>query len=122
MKLKVSLSKIALGLLSVTIVACDESQELNTKAASIGPNSTRTEVLNVFGPPQKRDFQGQQEVWQYCTSGLESHTYTAITLVAGNVSGLRNYSQVSFLDSCTAWFRDPSFDTPPDTTIEIRNR
>ena len=85
---------------------------------------TAEEVRISMGEPQNRQFQGENEAWQYCStdySGFEADHYVLIWLYKGTVTGMQTYRNTLY-GSCESFFRTVDWEEAPDVSIEIRNK
>jgi hypothetical protein len=102
------------------LAACGSVRDL-TPAMQVQPGDARARLISLMGQPQNRQFSGNREVLQYCTTGMMSDDYVAFLLVDNRVQTMTRYQNQLFGD-CTSYFREVDWRRQADTTIEIRFR
>lgn len=118
------MSRLALAILILCLVACASQSAVIKRAASLVPGMSASDVRKLLGEPQNRQFEGKNEAWQYCStdfSGLESDHYVLVWLNDGVVTGMRTYRN-SQVGMCGSFFRTVNWQEAPDATIEVRRR
>lgn len=106
--------------LSVFLMSCSS---VNKEFFSINEGESKESVLNRMGPPDDRQFEGENEVFQYCTTGTSfgKSTFNVVWLFSGEVTGANSYT-VSHAGSCMGYFRQINWEDAPDVSVEIRLR
>ena len=80
------------------------------------------EVRNILGPPQNRQFSGDNEAWQYCVTGIDiPDKFVLIWMYKETVTGMETYRNTEF-GPCESFFRQVKFENAPDIVIETRKR
>lgn len=115
------LKKSAVVMASLLIAGCGT---LEKKAVLVNPGDSKEAVTKVMGVPGDRQFQGQQEAWQYCITGagFGYHDYRIVWFAHGAVTGITSYKSSAAGVSCKSQFKPIRWEDAPDSTIEIRNR
>lgn len=95
---------------------------LDDKTILIDAGDTTNKVLDVMGTPQDRQFQADQEAWQYCVSGagFGYNDHKIIWFNAGLVTGITTYR--TSVTGCTAGMRSVDWTEAPDLIVETRAR
>lgn len=110
-----------------TLAACGSSRNL-APAMQVQPGDDRSRLISLMGQPQNRQFSGNREVLQYCTTGIgiltrPSDDYVSFLLVDNRVQTMTRYqSRIFGGEECTNYFREVDWRRQADTTIEIRFR
>ena len=115
---------LVISVLFATGCAALAPHVLQSKAINIQPNQTREEIAAILGPPQNRQFKGQDEAWQYCEtsySGAAGDDYVVIWFRQGRVTGTTTYKNHSY-GFCESYFRTIRWEEAPDARIEHRIR
>lgn len=107
--------------LLTAIISCGTTQGLSTKQNLISPGQSREEVTNALGNPGNKQFQGKDEAWQYCQTGLSADLYVVVWFYDGKVTGMNSYNGYG-IGNCTQFFRTINWQEAPDRTIEFRDR
>jgi hypothetical protein len=80
------------------------------------------EVQDILGPPKDRQFNGDNEAWQYCSTGIGiPDEFTLIWMYRETVTGMERYRNTES-GSCESFFRQVKFEDVPDIIIENRRR
>ena len=61
------------------------------QASALVPGATPAQVRELLGEPLDRQFQDNQEAWQYCETGLLKDTFVIVWFADSKVMGLRTY-------------------------------
>jgi len=104
--------------------ACASHSLIIKNSASIRPGMSSSELRQLMGEPQNRQFKGKDEAWQYCStdySGFEADHYVLVWLFDGVVTGMQTYRNTRF-GTCESFFRTVNWEEAPDAAIEIRQR
>lgn len=66
---------------------------LEKKSILVNPGDDKERVIAAMGPPQDRQFEGENEVWQYCQTGagFGYHDYRMVWFYRGRVTGITSY-------------------------------
>jgi hypothetical protein len=105
----------------LTLSACGSSQ-LMTESLKISQGQTKDEVLSLLGPPGNRQFQGKDEAWQWCSTGMSTDDFLVVWFYDGYVTGITTYKNSIGFGSCDQFYRTVRWEDAPDRTIEIRKR
>lgn len=113
--------KIVLTLLCVLLAGCGTLQK---QAALINPGDTRERVRELMGEPGDRQFQGQNEAWQYgqTGAGFGFHDFRIVWFYDGKVTGLTSYKDTTPASLAAAHFRPIRWEDAPTATVEVRQR
>lgn len=115
----------SLLIISFFLVSCAAiNQSTMDKIALVDAGMKKQEVLDLIGPPGDRQFQGQDEAWQYCQTGWgNTDKFAVIWFQKGSVSGVTSYTRTGgYVGMCTTHFKTINWESAPDTAIEIRHR
>tara|TARA_R110002073_G_scaffold104691_1_gene237048 strand:- start:1046 stop:1402 length:357 start_codon:yes stop_codon:yes gene_type:complete len=95
---------------------------LDNKTILIDAGDRKDKVLEIMGTPQDRQFQAEQEAWQYCVSGagLGYNDHKIIWFREGLVTGITTYR--SSVSGCTGGMRSIDWVDAPDFILETRSR
>ncbi len=104
----------------ITFYGCATS--ITKKSVMINPGQSKAEVLEIFGTPENRQFQGKDEAWQYCQTGWGTDEYVVIWFYDGKVTGITTYKSSAPTIDCTENFKTIKWEDAPDHTIEIREK
>jgi len=86
------LSRLALFVAAVLLLtSCARTSNLRTKQNLVSPGQTHEEVLAVLGTPGNKQFNTNQEAWQYYNSGVSGCNYTVVWFTDQKVSALNSY-------------------------------
>lgn len=90
---------------------------------NINPGDTKATVISKLGTPENRQFNGEHEVFQYCTTGTSFgvSSYDVIWFYNGRVTGVSTYN-VKDAGMCTSHFKQVKWEEAPDTVVEVRHR
>jgi len=123
--LSVLLITVTVFLMAMLLLqACASQSPIVKNSARIRSGMSAWDLRRVMGEPQNRQFQGENEAWQYCAtdhSGIEADNYVLVWLFNGVVSGMQTYRNTRF-GMCESFFRTINWEDAPDTTIELRQR
>lgn len=116
----------ALGILALLTTGCAAlaPHVLQGKAVNVQPDQTREEVTAILGPPQNRQFKGQDEAWQYCEtsySGAAGDDYVIVWFNQGRATGTTTYKNHKY-GFCESHFKTIRWEEAPDARIEHRIR
>jgi hypothetical protein len=115
---------ITLLLFLLLLQACASQSPIVKKSASIRLGMSNTELKQLMGEPQNRQFKGKNEAWQYCStdySGFEADHYILVWLFDGVVTEMQTYRNTQY-GTCESFFRTVNWEEAPGTSIEIRQR
>ena len=90
------------------------------QASALVPGATPAQVRELLGEPQDRQFQGNQQAWQYCETGLFQDTFVIVWFADSKVTGLRTYHS-SVGDPglfCNSHLRAITWDEAPEAQKE----
>jgi len=127
---RITIKLLLIGWFAILFSSCSIMRENNNRHKLITANQHKIEkgmlaaqVLNLLGTPCNRQFNGQDEAFQYCYSTMldvntvDNH-YVVVLLYKGAVTGMTSYDEVSE-NLCTSYFRTIKWDDAPQNTIEI---
>jgi len=108
----------------VVLIILSACGTLEKKSILLSPGDDKNKVLEVMGTPDDRQFQGKNEVWQYCVTGagFGYHDYRIIWFYDSHVTGITSYKDSTPASSCKGHFKSIRWEDAPDRTLEIRNR
>lgn len=95
------------------------------RSTSVNQGDTKEHVLSILGPPGDRQFNGKDEAWQYCRTGMSTDQFVVVWLYDGRVTGVTTYkkgSDAGYIGDCSQGFQTIRWEDAPDRTIEIRHR
>ena len=90
------------------------------QASALVPGATPAQVRELLGEPLDRQFQGNQQAWQYCETGLFQDTFVIVWFADSKVTGLRTYHS-SVGDPglfCNSHLRAITWDEAPEAQKE----
>ena len=96
--------------------ACASQSAVVRKSETVRLGMSVTDLRQVMGEPQNRQFKGKNEAWQYCStgySGFEDDHYVLVWLFDGVVSGMQSYLNTKF-GNCESFFRTVNWEEAPD--------
>ena len=109
-------------LIAAILTIVSGCSSLPKKTSLINNGDDKSEVLKVMGPPDDRQFKGEEEAWQYCeNAGFGVHDHRLIWLHRGKVTGINTYKS-HVMGSCTGGIQPVIWQNAPDITIETRSR
>ena len=93
---------------------------LDKKTILINLDDDKSKVLEIMGPPDDRQMEGQSEAWQYCKSGSSFgyNDHKVIWFQSGHVTGITTYR--SQTTGCTGGFRTIRWEDAPHEIKEYR--
>lgn len=111
------------SLLAMFLLTGCAGGQLAKKSVQIERGYSKSEVAALLGPPENRQFRGDDEAWQYCETdaGPGYDDYVVVWFYKGQVTGITTYKN-SLRGPCSAFFRTVRWEDAPDRTIEIRRR
>lgn len=121
MKIK-NLVIIAIILSISVLTCCTTTQGLSYKQNNISSGQSKNDVMNILGMPGNKQFNGKNEAWQYCSTGLFTDNYVVVWFYDGTVTGMTTYSQSYGNGNCNKFFKSINWNDAPDKIIEIRNK
>lgn len=107
--------------LALILVGCGS---LDKKALLVNYGDSKEQVTSIMGIPDDRQFNGDNEAWQYCQTGagFGYHDYRVIWFYNGQVSGINSYKSSRPASSCVTDIKQINWQDAPDVTVEVRNR
>ena len=102
--------------LMLILQACSSQSAVVRKSETVRLGMSVTDLRQVMGEPQNRQFKGKNEAWQYCStgySGFEDDHYVLVWLFDGVVSGMQSYLNTKF-GNCESFFRTVNWEEAPD--------
>lgn len=92
---------------------------INPATFKINAGDSRDRVVELLGPPENRQFKGQNEALQYCVNGT-SFGHSTVTIVWLHNQIVTSLNTADLYGSCQ--FKTIDWDNAPDRVIEIRKR
>ena len=83
------MKNLMIVLMMLFLVACASQSAIVKSSAHIKPGMSDTELRQVMGEPQNRQFKGKSEAWQYCStafSGFEDDHFVLVWIFDGLVT------------------------------------
>ena len=100
----------------ITTLAC---AGVKTRAVQVSAGNTKDRVIEIMGTPDDRQFNVQQEAWQYgMVVSIGVCDYTVVWFREGKVTGLTSYRAFSTL-GCRHGLKSINWQEAPDHIIEI---
>lgn len=118
------MKKIKFGFGATAVFLLTACGGLERQTVLLNPGDTKQQVLEVMGPPDDRQFKGENEAWQYCKTGagFGYHDYRTIWFYQGRMTGISSYKSGRPASSCMTDLRAIRWEDAPDRVLEIRNR
>ncbi len=113
--------KNILGFLALVVVMCSCGTAMQRKSLLIESGMTKENVVKIMGAPGNRQFDGREEVWQYCATGLISDKYYVIWFYDSLVTGLTQYTEDNSPNTSNGYKRIDWLNAPPPP-MYIRHR
>lgn len=111
-----------IAILSLTIFFGCTNTKLASKANAIEPGQTKEQVLKILGTPGDKQFNGKDQAWQYCSTGIGGDKYVVVWFYDATVTGMTTYTNNVGEGNCDKFYKRIDWQSAPDRTIEIRNR
>ena len=95
---------------------------LRESSVKIEPNQSKDDVLAILGTPKNRQFEGNNEAWQYCETSYTSSAgddYLTVWFFKGTVTGITTYKNHNY-GSCESFFKTIRWEDAPKIIIENR--
>ena len=108
----------------ILLLACASQTMMVKNSSAIKAGMLTSELRELMGEPQNRQFEGNNEAWQYCStdySGFETDHYVLVWIVDETVTGMQTYRNAE-IGMCGSFFRTVNWEDAPDASIEVRNR
>ena len=104
------------------VVLLQSCGTLDDKTILINPGDSREQVLEIMGTPQDRQFDSNNEAWQYCISGagFGYNDHKIIWFNSALVTGISTYR--SSVTGCRGGMRSINWEEAPDFVLETRAR
>ncbi len=87
-------------------------ESLKAKSARINPGQSKEDIMAILGPPGNRQFNMQQEAWQYCSTGFSADYFLVVWFNQGIVTGMKTYSIYDQFGHCSSFYREVNWVTP----------
>lgn len=116
--------KTAIVILCLFFSGCATGATLVKKSVLVSHGDTKERVLSIIGQPGDRQFNGEDEVWQYCKTdftGLSHDKFVMVWFYQGQVTGVSTYNNNEF-GTCSSFFKTIKWEDAPDRTVEFRTR
>jgi hypothetical protein len=107
------------GLLVTFLSGCGT---LENKVSQINTGDDKKQVLAIMGAPGDRQFQGQNEAWQYRKMRVGGFNFKVIWFYDGKVTGITSYTQYGSSLSDATTFKSVRWEDAPNYTLKIRNQ
>lgn len=103
---------LLLGFVAGMLASCGSLQD---KAMLINSGDDKERVMAVMGTPGDRQFQDQNEVWQYCQTGagFGYHDYRMVWFYSGKVTGVTSYKNYTPASGCSGHFKQVRWEDAP---------
>lgn len=95
---------------------------VRTRMSRISPGMTKDEVIKIMGAPGDRQFQGNLEALQWCSTGALSDDFVLVWLNDGHVTGMNSYNNHMDGFSCSGFYKTIRWEDAPTASLEIRQR
>lgn len=105
----------------IIVVGCASSNPALRQLASIENGMAKADLIQLAGPPQDRQMQGDYEALQWCESGFVQSNYKLVWLYKNKVAGMNTY-QVGGAAACEDRFKTVRWEEAPSYTVEVRGR
>ena len=96
--------------------------KMSTNANLIEPGQTKADVTKIMGTPGDKQFQGKDEAWQYCSTGVGGDKFVVVWFYDGIVTGMNTYTQNTGYGNCNKFYKRIDWQSAPDRTIEVRQK
>jgi hypothetical protein len=116
------LSILWICLVMLLTQACASQSTIVKSSASVRPGMSKVDLQGLMGAPKDRQFHGENEAWQYCSTGSFADHYVLVWLFDGVVTGMQTYRNTTGVGNCESFFRTINWEDAPDAAIEIRQR
>lgn len=105
-------------------VGCGSGTALLKSSLQVERGHSKEQVTGILGVPGDRQFNGDDEAWQYCRTGMNTDQFVVVWFYQGRVTGVTTYrlGLGSYVGSCTQGYKTVRWEDAPDRTIEIRAR
>ena len=117
---------LALALSNLLASGCAGGSALARQSLMIDRGQTKEDVTRIMDVPGNRQFNGDDEAWQYCRTGLMTDNFTVVWFYGGRVTGVTTYKCTAegcgYVGDCSQGFRTIRWEEAPDRTIEVRQR
>lgn len=102
-------------LISVLVSACAINQEVMKKTNLIEKGMTQGKVSELLGPPGNKQFNDNQEAWQYCQTTVVGKTdkFTVVWFNNETVTGVTHYTRSDYTGLCENHFRSVNWEGTP---------
>ena len=114
--------RIVTSLFIILLVGCTAQSKVMTNSAKISAGMSKSELEELMGPPQNRQFEGTDEAWQYCATGFETDHFVLVWLSGDTVTGMKTYRNTEGFGTCDNFFRSVDWEESPDISVEVRER
>ena len=110
------------AVISLSLLFSCGGAQLMEKSLMINPGQSKQEVIKALGTPGNRQFNGKDEAWQWCATGMSTDDFLVVWFYDGKVTGITTYKSSQGFGSCDQFYRTVRWQDAPDRKIEIRNR
>lgn len=100
----------------VILSSCAAQSKLSSNAVNVRVGMTDSELMALMGAPGNRQFSGENEAWQYCSSSYPNpNSYVLVWLKQGAVTGMQTYEREYTISTagCSSGFITVSWDEAP---------
>lgn len=99
----------------LALIALTSCGTLQNSALKVNSGDTKEQVIAAMGQPQDRQFQGEDEVWQFCQTGagFGYHDYRVVWFYRGRVTGITSYKDHTPASGCAGHFKPVQWSEAP---------
>lgn len=115
---------ILISFLLFSLISCG-GQALLNKSMMIERGYEKQKVLELLGTPGDRQFNGEDEAWQYCRTGMSTDQFVVVWFFQGYVTDVTTYrlgANAGYIGDCSQGFKTVRWEDAPDRIIELRHR
>lgn len=99
-------------LLISLLVLLSGCASVRSRMARINPGMDKAEVIAIMGNPGDRQFNGNLEAMQWCSTGNFSDDYVIVWLRDGKVTGMNSYNN-TVAGMCSGHYRTVRWEDAP---------
>lgn len=93
---------------------------VHKKSMMVDSGMKKSEVLKIMGYPVNRQFKGNKEALQWCSTGFAGDDFVLIWFEDKQVTGINTYNNHA-TGPCSAFVRTVRWSDAPKLNIEIKN-
>jgi hypothetical protein len=112
---------LLLVMISLFLIGCGPSSFV-TNSHRINNGDSKTKVVEIMGDPEDRQFEGDNEAWQWCSTdygGLSGDDFVCVFFYKNNVTGIKTYRSKAY-GTCEGSFRTVNWQRAADRIYEFR--